>query len=95
MALGFFGLGLTVSCLPLIGGCNSWIRNEAARAASSNSGRSDPKPLNPRKPVAKGFTNAFGDGGGRVKFGLRGLGVRDFRFRLLLQCRLLGFGFRF
>ena len=33
--------------MPLIGGCESWLRSEAARAACSNSGRSG-------KPVAKG-----------------------------------------
>ena len=32
----------------LIGGCESWLRSEAARAGCSNSGRSG-------KPVAKGF----------------------------------------
>ena len=32
--------------MPLIGGCESWLRSEAARAACSNSGRSG-------KPVAK------------------------------------------
>ena len=34
--------------MPLIGGCESWLRSKAARAACSNSGRSG-------KPVAKGF----------------------------------------
>ena len=37
--------------MPLIGGCESWLRSEAARAACSNSGRSG-------KPVAKGFGDA-------------------------------------